>query len=51
MQVNVLVEVLPPGVQHRGHAELTIKTFRIGSEGLEGFPDALEQQRIDNLRV
>jgi len=42
VQVDMLAEVLTPGVQHRGHPQLTTQVFGVGGEGLERCPDTLE---------
>ena len=49
VQVDMLAQVLAPGVQHRGHAQFTAQAFGVGGEGLERRPGTLEQQTIDDL--
>jgi hypothetical protein len=49
--MHMLREVLPPGMQHGGHAQLPSKVFRIGGKGAERRPHALKQQTINYLRM
>jgi len=51
MLMHMLAQVLPPGVQYRRHPQLAMQAFSIRTEGLEGFPNCLEQQVINNVRV
>ena len=47
VQVHMPGQGLAPGMEHRGHAQLTIQTFGIGAEVAQGCPHGLEQQGID----
>jgi hypothetical protein len=40
---------LAPGVHYTGHAERSVQALGVSTEGIEGIPDALEQQRVDDL--
>ena len=49
MQMHVLAQGLPPGVQHCRHAQLATEAFGIGAERVERGPHRLEKQRVDHL--
>ena len=36
-------------MQNRGHAEAAVQALGVAAEGVERIPNALEQQRIDDL--
>jgi hypothetical protein len=47
MQVQVLGEILPPGVQDRRAAEVAAEMAGIAAEGSEGVGDGLEEHRVE----
>src|ERR687891_2323276 len=49
VQMHVPAQGLAPGVQYTGHAERSVQALGVSTEGIEGSPDALEQQRVDDL--
>jgi len=49
MQVHMLRQDLPPGVQYRSHAHVTVEPFWILPKGLDGVPDRLKQAPINHL--
>lgn len=51
VEMDVLAEVLTPGVEHRSHAQLAGQAFRILSKTVKGVPDRLKQPVINDLRV
>jgi hypothetical protein len=36
-------------MQYTGHAERSVQALGVSTEGIKGIPDALEQQRVDDL--
>jgi hypothetical protein len=51
VQMHMAPQLLAPGVEHRGHTQLSAEPFGIRTEGLERGPNCLEQQPVDQLRV
>ena len=51
MHVNVTTQVLPPGVQHRRHAQLAAKVPGVAPKLAERIPRRCEQTTIDHLRM
>ena len=51
MQVNVLAETLPPGVQHCGHAKLALELAVTSTVIIEAFPDTAKQAMVNHFRV
>jgi len=51
MHMRVMDEVLPPGVQYRGHAECDAEMLRIGSEGPHRLRCRTEQDVVDDRLV
>ncbi len=51
VQVDMLAEVLSPGMQHSSHAQVSIQSFWISCKGLERMPYNLEHLVINYLRV
>ena len=51
MEVDMLIEGLPPGVEHRRHAEHPIQALGITSKRLQRAPGGLEEESMDDLRV
>ena len=49
VQMDMPHQGLPPGVEHRRHAQLAVQAFGIRGEGAQGRPDRLEQQGVDLL--
>jgi len=49
MQVHVARERFSPRVQHGAHAHLSVKTLRIGAEGVKRHPRTTEQRPVDDL--
>src|SRR5207248_6013876 len=49
VQMHVPAQGLAPGVQYTGHAKRAVQALWVSTEGIEGIPDALEQQRVDDL--
>lgn len=47
----MLGEILPPGVQNRGTAELATEMARITAEGGEGGGDSAEEQRVEDAGI
>ena len=47
MQVDMLTEVLAPGVKYRRHTELTVQALRVFTKASQGVPDCLEQDGIN----
>jgi len=47
VEVQVLGEILPPGVQDRGGAEIPAELAGIASEGGERVGDGMEEEGID----
>ena len=43
MHVRMMLQVLPPGVQHRDEADLRAQVFRIGGDRAQGFGAGAEQ--------
>jgi hypothetical protein len=50
MEVDVLTEVLPLGVEDCGHADLPSQVLRVTPEGLERLRRRLEQKVVDHAR-
>jgi len=51
MQVHVTTQILPPGVQHRAHAQLPVQALRIGAERAHRRPHGFKQQRVHLARM
>ena len=51
MHVDMLREVLSPGVQHRGDAELGAEVAGVAREALQRGGRGAEQQRVEPARV
>ena len=51
MHMPMMVEVLPPGVEHRDRAKLGAQMVGIGSNRTQGLGGRLEQQPVDDLLV
>ena len=47
----MLLERLPPGMQHQSQADLTAEPPGIASEGLQGGRGALEEEAVEQLGV
>ena len=51
VQMHMAPQLLPPGMQYRGHPQLPAEPLGIGPKGLERGPHHLEQQVVDQLWV
>jgi hypothetical protein len=51
VHVEMLVEILAPGVEHERGAQVAPQPLGITPEGLEGLPGRLEQEGIEDPRV
>ena len=51
MHMRMVVEVLPPGVEHRDGAELGAQMLGFGSAQAQGLGGRLEQQPVDQVLV
>jgi hypothetical protein len=49
--MRVMVEVLPPGMEHRDGADLGTQMLGIGGDQVQGLGHRLEQQAVDKLLV
>jgi len=49
--MQVLREILPPRVQHRGNADHPAKVLRIAAEGEQRVDRGAEEQRVDHARI
>ena len=51
MHVRMMLQVLPPGVQHRDEADFGAQVFRIGSDRAQGFGAGAEQDIVEHAFV
>ena len=51
VDMDVVLERLPPGMEHQGQADLTAEPLGIASEGLQGGRGALEEEAVEQLGV
>ena len=51
MLMNMLAQVLAPGMQHQRHTHLTVQAPRITPKLFQGCRYSLEQERVDDLGV
>src|SRR4051812_42196775 len=51
MQMRVMQQVRPPGVEHGKEADLGAQVFGVGGDGPEGFGRGAEENAVDHLLV
>src|SRR6516164_10629093 len=51
VDMNVMLERLPPGMEHQGQADLTAEPSGITAKGLQGGGGALEKEAVEDLGI